>query len=596
MDESTALTDSQRSSISPSSSSSSLVDISANGIVGQEQTETAFEIFDDENTPKAYSNKPGVRGKSKTVRMVLLTQLFAGLQFAWAVELAYGTPYLLSLGMHKSHTAMVWLAGPLSGLITQPIVGALSDKSTSRFGRRRPFILGGSIAVVFAFIFIGWTKDMVEGLFGEGTPITIWVAILSLYSLDFAINAVQASCRALLIDSLPSSQQEEGTAWAGIMVGAGNVFGYFMGFVDLAAIFGNSQLKVLCVFASIILLSSNAIIFWAVTERVYSSHGSSPKTVFRSAIDTITTIFRSIRNLPEPVQQLCNVQFFAWIGWFPFLFYSSTWVAAIYRRASGDSTEHTIGAAERAGSFALLLHALVSLVASIGLPFLVTPSGSSVSSENFSWQHCRLPLPFLTLPKLWTVTHFIFAICMLSTWFVINVAGASTLLAIVGISWATSMWAPFCILGEYISEEQRANGIMPENGEARRSDESTYRLVQTQTKSTDADEDLVADDEGDVPLTFSANASRVSFQSQRSMDKSSQSPGDAAGTLLGISNMYVVLPQFLVNIFSSIVFAVFEGTTSHENADPDSIGFVLRFGGIMAIIAGFLSIKLWKRR
>ena len=239
------------------------------------------------------------------------------------------------------------------------------------------------------------------------------------------------------------------------------------------------------------------------------------------------------------------------------------------------------------------MHALVSLSASMGLPFLVTPSGSSGSSESFSWKRCRLPLPFLTLPKLWTAAHFIFAICMLSTWFVSNVAGASALLAFVGISWATSMWAPFSILGEYIAEEQRSNGVMPENGEVRRSNESTYRLVQTQTTPTDEDED---EDEGDIPLTLSANASRVSFQSQRSIDISSQSPGEAAGTLLGIHNMYIVLPQFLVNIISSIVFAVFEGTTSHENADADSIGFVLRFGGLMAVVAGFLSIKLWTKR
>ena len=79
MEESNTPTDSQRSSMSISSSSSSLVDISASGIVGQEQAETtAFEIFDDDNTPKAYSNKPGIRGKSKSMRMILLTQCFAG--------------------------------------------------------------------------------------------------------------------------------------------------------------------------------------------------------------------------------------------------------------------------------------------------------------------------------------------------------------------------------------------------------------------------------------------------------------------------------------------------------------------------------------
>jgi solute carrier family 45, member 1/2/4 len=49
----------------------------------------------------------------------------------------------------------------------QPIVGALSDKSTSRFGRRRPFLLGGSIVVVLSLLSVGWAKDMVYKIFGE---------------------------------------------------------------------------------------------------------------------------------------------------------------------------------------------------------------------------------------------------------------------------------------------------------------------------------------------------------------------------------------------------------------------------------------------
>ena len=77
-----------------------------------------------------------------------LTVAFAGIQFAWAVELAYGSPFLISLGMSKSTVALVWLAGPLSGLLIQPIVGSISDSCTSPHGKRRPFIWGEHIFTI----------------------------------------------------------------------------------------------------------------------------------------------------------------------------------------------------------------------------------------------------------------------------------------------------------------------------------------------------------------------------------------------------------------------------------------------------------------
>jgi solute carrier family 45 protein 1/2/4 len=61
--------------------------------------------------------------------------------FIGTVELAYGTPYLLSLGLPTALTSLVWLAGPISGILIQPLVGVYSDKCTWSLGRRRPFML-----------------------------------------------------------------------------------------------------------------------------------------------------------------------------------------------------------------------------------------------------------------------------------------------------------------------------------------------------------------------------------------------------------------------------------------------------------------------
>ena len=71
------------------------------------------------------------------------------------------TPYLLQLGLTKSRTSLVWIAGPLSGLIMQPVVGVLADNSRSKWGRRRPFMIGGSLVVGLCLIVLGWTKEIV---------------------------------------------------------------------------------------------------------------------------------------------------------------------------------------------------------------------------------------------------------------------------------------------------------------------------------------------------------------------------------------------------------------------------------------------------
>lgn len=73
-----------------------------------------------------------------------------------------GTPFLLQLGLTKSHTSAVWIAGPLSGLIMQPIVGIIADNSRSKWGRRRPFMIGGSFVVAACLLCLGWTSEIVD--------------------------------------------------------------------------------------------------------------------------------------------------------------------------------------------------------------------------------------------------------------------------------------------------------------------------------------------------------------------------------------------------------------------------------------------------
>ncbi|GBB90550.1 hypothetical protein RclHR1_17540003 [Rhizophagus clarus] len=462
---------------------------------------------------------------------------------------------------------------------------------------------------------IGWSKEIIGLFFREESSMMILLiqclAVISFYVLDFAINCVQASCRVLIVDILPPSQQEDGTAWASRMGGIGSVLGYFTGFIDLVEVFpflGKTQMQVLCVVASIILLISNALTCWAVTEQIYTrSNTNKPTSALTAAYETLISIIKSFRTLPRFIQSICNVQLFSWIGWFPFLFYSTTWVAEIHSRFTNDSSEgssdDSVGDSTRAGSFSLLLYSIVTLVASFVVPFLVSPSGSI--RPKFSWKQLfQLPFVFLTVPKLWTVSHFIFAISMMSTWFVTNGVQANVLISFCGIAWAIAMWAPFSMLGEYIAKEYRST-TKPNNDTDEDTDQLMYNLVETGVVIDGDDNESEDNDENSrTPIRTSTeeDTSEVPFMDPHG-DTSTKDSSEA-GVLLGIHNIYIVLPQFLVTIFTTIIFAILEPsndkiiTRQHhphdKGLDADSIGFVLRFGGLSAIIAGLLSIKLWK--
>lgn len=194
--------------------------------------------------------------------------------------MTYCTPYLLQLGLTKSKVSLVWIAGPLSGLIMQPIVGIIADRSHSKYGRRRPFMVIGTVIVSLCLLLLGWTSELVAMFVQEKQAkqnLTIFMAVLSIYGVDFAINAVQASTRSLVVDTLPANKQQLGSAWASRMVAIGHLIGYMAGAIDLTKLFGTmlgtTQFKQLTVLASAGLCIAVGVTCWAVSERVLVDDG-----------------------------------------------------------------------------------------------------------------------------------------------------------------------------------------------------------------------------------------------------------------------------------------------------------------------------------
>ena len=160
----------------------------------------------------------------------------------------------------------------------QPVVGVLADNSRSKWGRRRPFMLGGAIFVAICLFMLGWASEIVAIFISDpavAQPYVVALAVFSIFACDFSINSTQASSRSLVVDSLPIPKQQLGSAWATRMAAIGNLAGYIIGTMDLVGIFGNflgdTQFKKLTLIAAAMFLGSTCVTCWAVDERILIS-------------------------------------------------------------------------------------------------------------------------------------------------------------------------------------------------------------------------------------------------------------------------------------------------------------------------------------
>ena len=196
-------------------------------------------------------------------------------------------------------------------------------------GRRRPFILGGAIGVVISMLCLAWIEDLVYGSTkppdyqkSSTQTLVISIAILLIYILNISIQPLQAGLRTLIVENCPTQQQTQASAWAGAMTGVGNIVGYLSGFTALPELFRSktlTQFQCLCAIASASLLITTAMSCSIIERHV------PPERVERTGLVAfLGDLFRTYRSMPMKIRKVCHIQFCAWMGWFPFLFYSTT--------------------------------------------------------------------------------------------------------------------------------------------------------------------------------------------------------------------------------------------------------------------------------
>lgn len=226
------------------------------------------------------------------------------------------------------------MAAPLSGVFVQPVMGLYSDKCGCSWGRRRPFILIGALGVITSLNLLAWIEDIILGLCRwfdvpsqhSQTLIVQVVAVILMLSFYISIQPIQMGTRVLIVENFLADQQTTANAWASYFASAGSIIAHFSGSLPLPDSIPQSivwRFRGLSLIASGALITTILISCWSIQDKPLSRQ--TLQNIGRSNFTaSIRQMFQTYRNMPSRIRKVCKVQFLAWVGWFPVLYYATT--------------------------------------------------------------------------------------------------------------------------------------------------------------------------------------------------------------------------------------------------------------------------------
>lgn len=385
-------------------------------------------------------------------RIIGCTMAMCGVQMCYAAQINLGTPHLLLLGISERAVSFAWLAGPLSGLIVQPLVGRASDGCTSKLGRRRPFLIAGTVLTSAALLLFSNALPVAKLLVGEASARTLALsfAIFAFFLVDFSIQIVQAPLRALVTDIVPKSQRALANSWLGVFTGLGIFLGGLLTSLKLTTLIPVFRTDVQALFAisTIVLIATVAVSVATTKEHNFSSYTSVAPSGDRQEGELPRGIADALRLLPQPFWRVFAVQLCTWFGFFTLFVYVNSWVGRnIYL---GDGTappsseaRKTFDLGVKLGGKGNAIMSLVTLTYALVLPYLLKIFG---------------------IAPVYAFSQLIEAACLLSTPLLRGTQGqdkpsgllrALTLLDIglFGVVWATTMGIPWTLIGDALESD-----------------------------------------------------------------------------------------------------------------------------------------------
>lgn len=199
---------------------------------------------------------------------------FLGIQFGFALQNANVSRIFETLGADLDKIPILWIAAPVTGLIVQPIIGHMSDKTWNRLGRRRPYFLVGAILASIAILIM------------PNSPV-LWVAAGMLWIMDASINISMEPFRAFVGDMLPSEQRTAGFAMQSFFIGIGAVVASALPYM-ITNWFGISNVAPEGTIPDSVKYSfylGGAVFFLAVAYTVFSTKEYSPEELKKFSED-----------------------------------------------------------------------------------------------------------------------------------------------------------------------------------------------------------------------------------------------------------------------------------------------------------------------
>ncbi len=354
---------------------------------------------------------------------------FFGLQFSFGLQQANMSPIYSYLGADEATMPLLWLAGPVTGLIVQPIIGALSDRTNTRFGRRTPYFLIGAVLCSLGLLAMPYSP-------------ALWVAASLLRILDAANNVTMEPYRAYVSDRLDETQRAAGFLTQSAFTGLAQTLSYLApsllvwGGISADLIDANGIPEITRIAFVIGAVLSISTILWSVlrvpelpldADAAAAVHGA-PLSL-RTALADLAT---AVREMPAAMRQLALAMLFQWFAMFAYWQYISFAIA----RSIFDTADPTSAAFRQATLVAGQAGALYNFVAFLAA-FAMVPIARRWGAKPLHAGAMLLSgLAMLSLP--WADSRVALVVPMIG----------------VGIGWASLMGNPYVMLAGAIPPER----------------------------------------------------------------------------------------------------------------------------------------------
>lgn len=358
---------------------------------------------------------------------------FFGIQFGWSLQMGNMSAIYEFLGASPEEIPGLWLAAPMTGLIVQPIIGYLSDRTWHpRLGRRRPFFLIGAILSSLA-------------LFIMPNSSAVWMAAGTLWILDSCINISMEPFRAFVADNLDDKQRPFGYAMQSMFIGGASFIAGFLPGI-LVTWFGVSRDKgaggipqnIMWSFYIGAIVFLSAVLYTVFKSKEYPPSDPNWKENLKKEhsggfMGGVKEIFETITNMPSQMKRLALVNFLTWPGLFLMWFYYSTGVAAdIFGGDAKNNSEVYTQGLEHANATSAILN-LITFAFSFSLPFIVSKIGKKYTH---------------------TVCLIIGGLGLISVKFIHDPWMLYISMGMVGIAWASILSMPYSMLAGVLPAEK----------------------------------------------------------------------------------------------------------------------------------------------